>query len=707
MFSNPPILSDFVCPIPYCHSQTDLNSVLNIFHRWNCQQMAIFQQNGKWGLIDSVDLLSLITEVHLDRETVASGRFTSLMPQQIGLNSRACLIAKQATVYQSDMRLDEFFNGLPEGSLGCDGQKYLLVDKSGELQGKLDKNKVLEYLASEYKSNWANSCPTLVKSGYCLDLIDSIDLPLKIETTSGEDLYFNSCWQELIMGDRTQQKRQSKSAIASWRSQQQLDTLDRDSITKTQCTAENYLSACLSVLSLSRSSGSVQKPASSTREISTELDLKAEANLADEKQNQGSKFTRPRLKIQQIDRWNYVTIPLTDANKEYQLVLALEADSSASLPKSIVEGLLATVTHELKSPLTGIVGLSSLLAAQLGPLNQRQTRYLELIHSSGQKMMGIVNDLIKLSTLTENSIDSCSIDLEVLCRQVYQQLLKAIQSSNTSDLKISNSDRLDLELESNGIAIASKSHLSCILLHLMMEVVDAKSPERLKIEISSLDGAIAIKISSITKPPSSSSNYNINSSLRLAMVEYLIELIQADLKSDLSLNRCQFTLLLPTVQSDRISAQPATVNTIVTETAKSNLTILCLYPEAEAIGDRADDRNGLSFDLKSWQDASRHSSNYQHRIIEADGLEQAHTLARIWQLDVIVLYGHQLSNRIEYLQLLQTSEYLSALPLVTLDNKTTQAANQIKGLNVYPCLLPAEHRRVEDLMQVIQIAAGV
>ena len=192
------------------------------------------------------------------------------------------------------------------------------------------------------------------------------------------------------------------------------------------------------------------------------------------------------------------------------------------------------------------------------------------------------------------------------------------------------------------------------------------------------------------------------------MVKYLTEFIQGSLKSDRSLGRCQFTLLLPIIQSERISARSATANTTSTKNAaKRNLTILYLYPEAEALSDRSEGNNSLNLDLKSWQDANKDRANYRHRIIEADGLEQAHTLARIWQLDVIVLEGHRLSNRSEYLQLLQTSEYLSALPLVTLDNKTTQAANQIKGLNVYPCLLPAEHRRVEDLMQVIQIAAGV
>ena len=95
----------------------------------------------------------------------------------------------------------------------------------------------------------------------------------------------------------------------------------------------------------------------------------------------------------------------------------------------------------------------------------------------------------------------------------------------------------------------------------------------------------------------------------------------------------------------------------------------------------------------------------QHRIIEADSLEQAHNLARIWQLDVIILDGYQIIHPKAYLRSLQESAPLSALPLITLRyEELPKQQNQIEGLNVYPCLLPVKHRKVEDLMQVIKIA---
>ena len=185
------------------------------------------------------------------------------------------------------------------------------------------------------------------------------------------------------------------------------------------------------------------------------------------------------------------------------------------------------------------------------------------------------------------------------------------------------------------------------------------------------------------------------------------------------LNKIDLASILPAVGDfqDNFRAQnsSASVNNQLVSQPR-NVTILCLYPEAEFIDEsRANSINNSNFNLKDWaeRDWTNHQSsldnthNYDYRIIEADGLEQAHMLARIWQLDTIVLDGSGLKEPLNYLKSLKTSEYLAALPLVTLDALTTEAANKIDGLLVYPCLLPAESRNTIDLMQVIQIAAGI
>ncbi len=104
-----------------------------------------------------------------------------------------------------------------------------------------------------------------------------------------------------------------------------------------------------------------------------------------------------------------------------------------------------------------------------------------------------------------------------------------------------------------------------------------------------------------------------------------------------------------------------------------------------------------------------HSRNC--RVLEADDLEQAELLAQVWKPHVVLLDA-AMPDPIAYLRHLSEQTFLASLPLVTLDQATTQAANQIHGLSVFPCLTPlveqsSRSEKVDSaLLQVIQVAAG-
>jgi hypothetical protein len=429
----------------------------------------------------------------------------------------------------------------------------------------------------------------------------------------------------------------------------------------------------------------------------------------------------------QRSSWNYLKIPLTSDrqqraagelhNSPHNLVLAtpqIQSPATTNNPTSTSEvstnQLLATVSHELKSPLTGIIGLTSLLQGQkLGTLNQRQTRYVELIYRSGKKMMSVVDDLLQLTALTtEQPKDLESINLESLCRQLYRAVLTKVhsiegRSNSTIDFA---QPKLSIELGSEMAipkgtrsVIANKLVLSSVLSHLILEAIAAgETIEPLKIQIKSLSEVTAIII---TGQPISAT---VNPGLNLMIAKCLSEILEARVSHACSTTSCQFTLLLPN-QNTKSSHQTDTVApNAANPSTTANLTILCLYPELEVIDPQASHNHSLNFDLKSWSDSYEKQTGYQHRIIEADSLEQAHNLARIWQLDAIILNGYQIAQPSLYLRSLQESEHLATLPLITLDTRITEAANQIEGLNVYPCLLPAQQCNIADLIQVIQIA---
>ncbi len=400
------------------------------------------------------------------------------------------------------------------------------------------------------------------------------------------------------------------------------------------------------------------------------------------------------------------------------------ADEASATTEKLVDKLLGTISHELRSPLTGIVGLSSLFKdRQLGKLNQRQLSYAQLIYRGGQKLMSIVNDLLELTSLTVEKFQPQpeAIDLGFLCLQLFQQAMSKYKSASAAESNFFPETQLKLEIEPGAEkAIADKVHLSTILSHLILETLQFCEPAHsiLTIRVKHWQECTAIIVSnglmSDSGLASSTDNFGSpqqSSGLNLVIAQYLAQIAQTKIQSDYSTNGCQLTLLLPQAKTE-ISNYSSDTNLAfdTQDKVKKNLTVLCLYPEPEMVDPTIDNYNGLNFNLKNWaeQDWTNISKqhHYQHRIIEADGLEQAHTLARIWKLDVIVLDGHQIADPAQYWRSLQGSEYLAALPIVTLDTRTTEAANQIEGLNVYPCLLRADCRSIKELMQVIQIATG-
>ncbi|MGH7999679.1 MAG: GAF domain-containing sensor histidine kinase, partial [Brasilonema sp.] len=76
---------------------------------------------------------------------------------------------------------------------------------------------------------------------------------------------------------------------------------------------------------------------------------------------------------------------------------ALVAAEAASRLRS---EFLATMSHELLTPLTYVIGMSStLLRWSFGELTQRQRDYLQTIHDSGEHLLEMINDILDLSQI--------------------------------------------------------------------------------------------------------------------------------------------------------------------------------------------------------------------------------------------------------------------------------------------------------------------
>ncbi|MEO8892534.1 MAG: GAF domain-containing sensor histidine kinase [Coleofasciculaceae cyanobacterium] len=144
-----------------------------------------------------------------------------------------------------------------------------------------------------------------------------------------------------------------------------------------------------------------------------------------------SEFERDRLlKLDQTT--SVLRLPQAEA-----LPQAHSAPQPSELPNSVVETnsikvkLLTQLTQELRTPLTSVMGMASVLGRQVyGPLTNKQKEYLEIIHRSGQHLVTLVEEIVALGILDETSkkLNLTSVDIEMLCQQAINNLSEMAQA---------------------------------------------------------------------------------------------------------------------------------------------------------------------------------------------------------------------------------------------------------------------------------------
>ncbi|MFX5570473.1 histidine kinase dimerization/phospho-acceptor domain-containing protein, partial [Acinetobacter baumannii] len=66
-------------------------------------------------------------------------------------------------------------------------------------------------------------------------------------------------------------------------------------------------------------------------------------------------------------------------------------------------GFLANMSHEIRTPMNAVLGMSYLLGKT--DLSAAQRSYLEMIRSSGQSLLGILNDILDISKIEAGRIE--------------------------------------------------------------------------------------------------------------------------------------------------------------------------------------------------------------------------------------------------------------------------------------------------------------
>ncbi|MGR3319182.1 MAG: ATP-binding protein [Candidatus Anammoxibacter sp.] len=81
--------------------------------------------------------------------------------------------------------------------------------------------------------------------------------------------------------------------------------------------------------------------------------------------------------------------------KEAQL---LEAKDAAEYSARVRSEFLASMSHEVRTPLNAILGMSEVLKEEVyGPLNEKQVHSLECIETGGKHLLSLINDILDIS----------------------------------------------------------------------------------------------------------------------------------------------------------------------------------------------------------------------------------------------------------------------------------------------------------------------
>ncbi|MBU1012128.1 MAG: response regulator [Bacteroidetes bacterium] len=111
---------------------------------------------------------------------------------------------------------------------------------------------------------------------------------------------------------------------------------------------------------------------------------------------------------------------------EKSLIIAKEKAEESDRLKS---SFLANMSHEIRTPMNGILGFADLLKEK-DLTGEERDKYIEVIESSGERMLNIINDLLNVSTIEAGyvKVDLSEVNINEQMQDIFNLFLPEIES---------------------------------------------------------------------------------------------------------------------------------------------------------------------------------------------------------------------------------------------------------------------------------------
>ncbi len=160
---------------------------------------------------------------------------------------------------------------------------------------------------------------------------------------------------------------------------------------------------------------------------------------------------------------------ITDHKKAEETLRLANAEMERAL--RLKDEFLANMSHELRTPLNAVLGISESLEERIiGPLNEKQLKYVRTINESGHHLLTLINDILDLSKIEAGRVE---LDLtETLVEPLCQSSLRMVkEQAKKKDLNV----RFEQDNSARAL-LADERRLKQMLVNLLINAVKFTPP---------------------------------------------------------------------------------------------------------------------------------------------------------------------------------------------------------------------------------------